>query len=639
MRRKKKNIFSLLLTVVLIASLGITSFAATTGSPTAVETANTEITATSTVTPTKEGLLEPVDLPITTYVPQIAQKKSIVTQKIATPSGNALTSYTKSAVRTKGCRTYEVTLGINGVPPTKPIDVELIIDKSGSMGAGANSSMYFAKKAAIDFSTKVLANQENRVSIVSFNGPSQYDQRGSNENAKVDRNFTSSIDNITSSVNGIEAGGGTNIQAAFNIASANMRSNGRVDAKKVIILLTDGVATASNESGAGPNDPTNHNVHTIAAYIAGISAQGSADVFTVGLLGSVIDSNGGYNSHSTRWVARDTLTKAQNTSYYETLLAPDLTEIYNEIYEQLGYYAMNAVVVDKIGDKFNLVENSLPSGATYNVATREITWNPGTLSKATELKYVVQAKPDFAGGLAYTNEYASLSYKDASTGDQKLQFEKPQVNVPARLGVTLTDVTSDIGIQVTLGNGGYPNGENVMSDILGGDGNGTYTYSWSEVNNIKTIISTDKNPNVNPNVDTQYQLMVTDSNGCKAIARMWVRPRGKITVSKVVQNIQSKDMDRKFDVWVFGPDGKAWTVTLKNNESKTITGLIAGEYTVSETPPMNFVLRGISIINPIISTNSANPSTIVTNERTNDSWFYDEDDVPNNFEADFNIID
>lgn len=639
MRRKKKNIFSLLLTLVLISSLGITSLAATTASPTVIETATTEI---ATATPTKEGLLEPVDLPITTYVPQmfnrrsVAIEKSTVERSTTLTEDDALTSYTKSAVRTNGCRTYEVTLGLDGVPPIKPLDVVLVIDRSGSMGSGDNSPMYFAKKAAIDFSDKVLkANPENKVAIVSFNGPSEFGQIGSDANASLNMNFTSKIQDIIASVNSISAGGGTNIQAAFDVASNTMKNSSRQSTIKSIILLTDGVATASNVDEAGPNDPTNHNKHTTAAYNAGINSQKYGAIYTVGLLRDVSDTNG--SPYSTRFVARDTLVKAQNSGYYETLAAADLGEIYSKIYKNLGFYANNAVVVDKIGDNFNLIEDSLPSGAIYNKITREITWSPGTLSKATELKYVVQAKPDFPGGLAYTNEYANLSYEDAATGHKELQFERPQVNVPKRLSVSLSNVTSDIGTSVSLGDSGYPNGQNVMSEITGGDGNGTYTYLWSEVNS-KTVISTEKNPKVNPDVDTQYQVIITDSNGCKATAKMWVRPRGKITVTKIVKNIQDKDKDRKFDIWIFGSDGKVWTVSLKNGESQTITGLIAGQYTVSETPPMNFTLLGIEGANSSISLESPSPSVKVTNERSNNSWFYDDDEETNEFDTESILI-
>lgn len=42
-------------------------------------------------------------------------------------------SVNKTAVACEGCRAYEVTLDITGVPPVKPVDIVLILDKSGSM--------------------------------------------------------------------------------------------------------------------------------------------------------------------------------------------------------------------------------------------------------------------------------------------------------------------------------------------------------------------------------------------------------------------------------------------------------------------------------------------------------------------------
>ena len=114
------------------------------------------------------------------------------------------------------------------------------------------------------------------------------------------------------------------------------------------------------------------------------------------------------------------------------------------------------------------------------------------------------------------------------------------------------------------------------------------------------------NPTVTPIVDTQYRVKVTDAYGCTATSTMWVKPKGHLTVSKAVQNLQSKDANREFYIWVFGPNGNAWTVTLKNGESKTITGLLGGIYTISESPPMNFQLVGIS--HPSLTIRSQNPN-------------------------------
>ncbi|WP_373816878.1 hypothetical protein, partial [Jeotgalibaca porci] len=55
-------------------------------------------------------------------------------------------SVDKTAEACEGCRTYEVTLDITGVPPVKPVDVVLILDKSGSMSESTDG--YFAISSA-----------------------------------------------------------------------------------------------------------------------------------------------------------------------------------------------------------------------------------------------------------------------------------------------------------------------------------------------------------------------------------------------------------------------------------------------------------------------------------------------------------
>lgn len=87
---------------------------------------------------------------------------------------------------------------------------------------------------------------------------------------------------------------------------------------------------------------------------------------------------------------------------------------------------------------------------------RTITWSPGTIITNSQLKYTVQAKPEFEGGLAYTNESATSNYTNVNgkPANQTKTFPKPQVNVPTRLSVSLTDATILLGdsIQLAIGN-------------------------------------------------------------------------------------------------------------------------------------------------------------------------------------------
>lgn len=620
----------------------------------------------------------------------------------------------KTAARIEGCRTFEVTLDIFGEPQEAPVDVVLVIDRSGSMNEGegeayvpidsspntnesyyvkvngeyrvvsynssrgwryddgfwifhdykyvnwnpngddispgsnnsntpiekpfyqkvGTSRLYYAKQAAINFAAKVLGPNGisgSRVSVVSFSGPQYTDDYGNQNQASTDLNLSTDLTSVFNAINNISASGGTNTEAGFIQAKNVIQGSTSLqnpNSNKVVIMFTDGIPTASNGNQYGPSEPTSHNNHTIAAYTAGqdIWQNAVADVFTIGLLQNM--------NTSVKDLAIDTLTLAQNKGFYEAPTPQDLDQIFTEISNQLGYSATNAVVVDKIGDDFELVAGSLPSGASYNSSTREITWSPGTIVSHAQLKYTVKAKQSFPGGLADTNEYANLTYTDVNGNtNQTKTFPVPQVNVPEPLNITLTDASIIIGNSIDLGAGTNSSGENYMSPITGGDGDGTYTYEWREYGD-NAIFSTDKNPTVSPIEDITYELTVIDSNGCKARAIMTVTvedPKGSITITKIVEDPRDEDTNLEFDIFVNGPNGTQYVITLKNGESQTLENLELGEYTVSEIVPMNYELVGISNSNITLTQQELDASTTVTNKPDNDGWFHDDDPLINSF--------
>lgn len=48
------------------------------------------------------------------------------------------------------------------------MDVILVIDRSGSMGEGSPTSLWYAKQAAKSFAAQILADPDNRVGVVSY---------------------------------------------------------------------------------------------------------------------------------------------------------------------------------------------------------------------------------------------------------------------------------------------------------------------------------------------------------------------------------------------------------------------------------------------------------------------------------------
>ena len=542
------------------------------------------------------------------------------------------------------CRVFEVNLKITGTPQEAPVDVVLVIDKSGSMnesttayvpitsapsnngsyyvkingtyqvvshssgnvwrygnygnrryvtwdpdgddtsGGNSNSNnplgkpfylqetgsrLHFAKKAAVNFAGKVLGDggiPGSRVSLVTFSGPSTTTGNGAQSQAQTVRGLTNNLNQLTNDINGITAIGGTNTEAGFLQGRSVIENSDNPNSNKVVIMFTDGLPTASNGNRYAESTNINH-IHNQRALAAGkgIYQDGVADVFTIGLLQ-------GMNT-AERNLALQILQQTQNKGWYEAPTAQDLDQIFDEISNQLGYAATNAKVVDKIGDNFELVEGSLPAGATYNSSTREISWNPGTIYEEASLTYQVKAKPEIAGEHA-TNEYAKLTYTDifGTAGKEKI-FPVPKVEVPTLLEVNLTDANIILGDSINLGIGADSNGENYMN-ITGGDGNGTYTYEW-RVKDNSTIISTDKNPAVSPEEDTIYELTVIDSNGCKAVATMKVKVGYVVTIRKEIKGNYA-DLERDFDFTVSINDEEQPSFSLVHEGEKEFRGIPKG---------------------------------------------------------------
>lgn len=492
----------------------------------------------------------------------------------------------KTAARILGCRTFEVTLAIIGTPPpNKPADVVLVIDTSTSMNSGNPTRMAATRTAATNFANIVLGDgnpNNNRISIVNY---------GTRAHHRL--NWTNNLNTVISSISTLGPSGiqYTNIQEGFIFAEQRIDA-ARAEATKVIVMMSDGGANRWMDGStlkSTTNYPTSHNASTDAAYGKGQQLQSKANIFTIGLFTGM--------GQDEKTVATETLKWAAPTGqFYDSPDTDDLDVIYGKIATLINYSAKDAVVVDKIGDNFEFVPGSFsPAGsnANYDSNTRTITWSPGTIGTSAELKYTVQAKPEFIGGQAFTNEYASLTYTDINgdTGQTK-QFINPSVDVPAKLAISLTDATMTLGDSISLGMGTDPSGENYMSSVTGGDGT-NYQYQWTIEGDTTGWTSSDKNPTVDPTEDTKYKLIVTDSNGCMAIATMWVRvtePKVDVTIKKFIRG-NFGDLSREFDFTVIVDEDEPIEFKLSHEESKIIEDLpaesvlnlseVSGSYTVT----------------------------------------------------------
>ena len=148
-----------------------------------------------------------------------------------------------------GDGTYKVTINVTGEPFSTGeeaglYDVVLVIDRSTSMSmydmpGSSQSRLDAAKTAAKSFVDTILgddANDGNRVALVSFGTDGQQVQ-----------DFTDNIATLKSAINGLNTGGTqyTNIQEGLIYARNYIDNDDNDDAKKIVVLLSDGAPTRS----------------------------------------------------------------------------------------------------------------------------------------------------------------------------------------------------------------------------------------------------------------------------------------------------------------------------------------------------------------------------------------------------------
>ena len=139
----------------------------------------------------------------------------------------------------------------------RPIDVILVLDRSGSMNfkidndlpATSTPSRMDAAKAAIEKFLTILNPNNDKIGLVSYSSDSPYVSVSvsSYGDSRVDASLTNAnnYQTIKSALNSIVAVGGTCISCGINTAKRELNDHGRDGTAKYIILLTDGGANIS----------------------------------------------------------------------------------------------------------------------------------------------------------------------------------------------------------------------------------------------------------------------------------------------------------------------------------------------------------------------------------------------------------
>ena len=172
-------------------------------------------------------------------------------------------SVNKTADRTEisSGGTFHVTLSVTAAPESeiRPVDIAMVLDRSGSMKGSALQSL---KKAAKEF-IELLAQGgdtlvgQNRIGIISFAN-----------SAVIDAPLTQQVDVLDAAVDGLVADGNTNTGDAFAQAQAMLHASQA--SRKMMILFTDGEPTI----GVNPTP------------IANMMKQDGVEIYCIGYTGT-----------------------------------------------------------------------------------------------------------------------------------------------------------------------------------------------------------------------------------------------------------------------------------------------------------------------------------------------------------------
>ena len=384
-----------------------------------------------------------------------------------------------------------VTLTIRGAgEPAQerlPLDVMLIIDRSGSMDDGDPTRLDAAKAAAIAFIDILIDNPaDDRVGLVSFSGDG-----GGWGSVTLDIGLTVDFPALKGEINELVAGGATDPGDAIYIANQEFDTNGRPDAVWVEILLTDGGPNRPYGDGQGFDDDS-------ALYALG-AAQATSDagitLYTIGLelyqgakSEEFLDDQPA--SQHTVW-PYDGLAYIGGGQYYYAPSSSDLQAIFEELAYALTTIAGTGVtVIEVLPGCVNYADGSA-SPPPDSVEGQTLTWSLGTMSIGDEEIITFDVTFQCCGEqLVDVYPDTRVEYIDYQQQGQAVPFPETWVNVTGeayRVELLPETGSNTVGTEHDLTATVYDQHDNVVPD---------QALSWEITDGPGSFVSTEETTDV-----------------------------------------------------------------------------------------------------------------------------------------------
>lgn len=509
---------------------------------------------------------------------------------------------------------YEISLKMKGNKRSivKPVDIIMVIDKSGSMKA----EMPVLKSSVGNFLDNIQNSfgDDAKVSVITFSGNEnikwsnyygQYVAKGLDSDAQLLCDFNSNYSEIKNKVNELQAKGGTDTEAALKLTYDQL-NNIPGDHKKYVILFTDGIPIQL----LGEEMPySNYYVKNVIIpetefYFDSMGFRNRSKVkfYSIGMFSNNMNPE-------RREEGRSFINYINNSgAYFITNSSQNLNLVYNDIAKNIideNKIMEDAKLTDVIPKNFEVVENAYGEGKTSIVTElnsdgkindrkllevaqpkitksdsgEELLWSLGTVNySGIDVRFKIKLKDSYFGGKNIpTNTKANVNFYDPLDSNKNRISEKfniPKIDIPYKEGII-----------------------SLSKELVDEKGNSVQEYEG------KTFT-------------------VCLDGGSKGKYYLNIAPNGKAALMKFFIR------DTKTDI--------------SNNKDFSKNYLIAGEYKITEIDSLNNNLISIKVNGKELNKNNAtftldkdnnNINIIIKNLKNKNSGFYDHDKIENSLGA------
>ena len=288
----------------------------------------------------------------------------------------------------------------------KNADVMLVIDKSGSMGddtqpGGPQQPMTDAKNAAKEFLDKMDLSKD-QIGVVSFES-----------SARKEHDLSRNAGSVRTAIDGLSAGGGTDIAAGIREAQAELTSSRHIAANApVIVLLSDGQSDEAAARSAAED-----------------AKRAGTRIFTIGLGKNV-------NPALMQAIA------SSPSDYYYAATSAELAAIYGQIAGAIqGQPGTNITITDVLDPNMTLVPNSFTGSPAPTVSGNTLTWPVPSLGFETKT-WSFRVKAPQTPGTYPVNSSTEVTYTDSNGKPAKTSCPGPQITVVSVITPTHTPTST-----------------------------------------------------------------------------------------------------------------------------------------------------------------------------------------------------